>query len=79
MMCCPDGMQAEAGCTWLGAADCCAETPAVPASSSTAPPAPSACSVSFLPALAAHSAVLPSCAFTLANAKLLLRSTVLRL
>ena len=76
MSCCPAGMEAERGCTWLGASDCCPERPNAPAPSNAASPALAPSSVlpaaAFAPAplaLASDAPALPSHA----------RSLVLRL
>jgi hypothetical protein len=52
MSCCPAGMEAERGCTWLGASDCCPERPSAPAPSNATPPAPAVCSAVAAPGFA---------------------------
>jgi hypothetical protein len=74
--CCPMGMEAARGCTFLGASDCCPERPNAPSHANATPPAPPACSAVVAPvfapapvATATGAAVLPSPS----------RTTVLRL
>ena len=61
MACCPMGMEAERGCTWLGVADCCAERPGAPAPANAAPPAPAAFGALTLPVASPVPAAFPAC------------------
>lgn len=61
--CCPMGMEAERGCTFLGASDCCPERPSVPTHGNATPPAPPVCTglpaPGFAPAPIASAPVAP--------------------
>jgi hypothetical protein len=52
MACCPAGMEADLGCTWLGASDCCPERPGAPAPVNATPLAPTAFGPLTLPSVA---------------------------
>lgn len=60
MECCPPGVEMGAGCTWLGAGDCCPERPGAPAQPQAAPPsAAPGCEIALPTATAALRAPAP--------------------